>query len=196
MCQVCEEQEEAGNHHGKLPRPEDNSFKMHIFGGVGDIIEYIVSLGNPHEERVAAGIHAPDSLQVKEFIIGLFFPFYSLYRIMQKLDFAPLPLYSLTATYFAFFVMWIVFAALSVENFGYVAFSFTCFFSNACILMYVRAHVRDHFNLDGNVAGDLLAGSFLYMQGLCQMIYEFEHNVVDTAAAGEVEDLVAEKMEA
>lgn len=193
MCQVSEAQDKAGNHNGKLPRPEDTSFKMHLFGGIADICEYIVSFGNPHEDRVAAGLHMPDSLQVKEFFIGLFLPFYSVYRILDKLQFGALSKYTLTAAYFAFFVMWIVFAAFSVENFGYVAFSFTCFFLNACIVIYIRTLVRTLFNLDGNIIGDLIAGSFFYMQGLCQMIYEFERNVVDTAEDGEVQGLVDEK---
>ena len=193
MCQVAEAQEKAGNHAGKLPRPEETGFKMHLFGGIANIVEYIVSFGNPHEERVAAGIHKPDSLHIQEFFIGLFLPFYSVFRILNKLEFNVVATYSLTASYFGCFVMWIVFAAMSVENFGYVAFSFTCFFINACILIYIRANVRFHFKLDGNVIGDLIAGSFFYMQGLCQMIYEFDRNAVDTAEAGEVEGLVDEK---
>ena len=196
MCGIYEEQEKEGNHYGKLPRPEDTSFKMHLFGGIANIVEYMVSFGNPHEERVAAGIHAPTKLQVKETVIGLFIPFYSVYRILEKLEYSFYPKLLITATYTVFFVLWIVFAGLSVHNFGYVAFSFTCFISNACILVYIRAQVRELFQLDGNIIGDLTAGSFFYMQGLCQMINEFELNVVDTAAEGEVDELVDDKAEA
>jgi len=190
MCQTYREQEEAGNHNGKLPRPEDTGFKMHLFGGMADICEYIVSLGSPHPDRVAAGLHMPDSIQVKEFFIGLFIPSYSVYRICERLELSKFTKYSLTLLHFALFVMWIVFAALAGEIFAYVAFSFLCFFLNAVIVVYLRLQVRELFNVEGNVVGDFIAGSFLYMQGMCQMMYEFERNSVDTAAEAEVAGLV------
>ena len=190
MCKTYREQEAAGNHNGKLPRPKDTGFKMHLFGGVADIMEYIVSLGSPHPDRVAGGLHLPDSLQIKEFFIGLVLPSYSVYRIFDKLKFGAFAKYSLTIVHFALFVLWVVLAGLAGEVYAYVAFSFTCFFLNATIHIYLRLQVRELFNIEGNIIGDLVAGSFFYMQCMCQIMNEFERNTVDTAAEAEVEGLV------
>jgi len=182
MCGVSEEQDKAGNHNGKLPAPEDTSFKMHLFGGIANIVEYIVSLGMVHEERIAAGIDKPTVFQVREFFVGLLFPFYSLYRILVALEFSFPYKVCLTATNFSFHVMWIVFCCLSQENFGYVAFGMACFFMNACILTYIRMVVRGRYSLAGNVIGDFTAGSFFYPQGLCQMLLELETEPEPVAA--------------
>ena len=176
MCHLAETQDRANVVNGKLPPPEDTSFKMHLFGGIANIFEFLASLGSVHEDRKARGMDLPTKFQVREFFVGLFFPFYSLYRILVLLEKKAIFRFTLISFYFSFYVMWIAFFCLSEKNFGYVAFGFTCFFMNACILTYVRALVRDQFSLDGNVVGDFLASSFFYPQALCQILYEFENN--------------------
>jgi Cys-rich protein (TIGR01571 family) len=176
MCKVSKKQSLAGEHNGKLPAPEETSFKMPVFGGVFNIVEWIVSLGRVNEDRVALGMDLPTSLQVKEFFVGLLLPFYSLFRAMNGLGYTAKKNILLTFTYFSMFVMWIVFFALTSTNIGYAAFGWSCFFINACILTYVRSQVRQRFSLDGNVFSDFLAGSFLYPQGLCQIMVEFATN--------------------
>ena len=61
---------------------------------------------------------------------------------------------------------------------------------NSIIHVDLRLQVRELFEIDGNVIGDLLAGSLFYMQCLCQMIYEFENNLVDIVGPAEVEQLM------
>lgn len=176
MCNVYEKQSLAGEHNGKLPAPENTSFKMPVFGGIFNIVEWIASIGKVNEDRVALGMDLPTSLQVKEFFIGLLLPFYSLFRAMDGLGYSSKKNILLTFTYFSMYVMWIVFFALTGTNIGYAAFGWSCFFINACILTYVRAQVRKRFSLDGNVVADFFAGSFLYPQAFCQIMVEFATN--------------------
>lgn len=176
MCNISEKQDLAGEYNGKLPAPEDTSFKMPVCGGVFNVIEWIVSLGRVNEDRVALGMDLPTSFQVKEFFIGLLLPFYSLFRATNSLGFKAKSTILLTLTYFSMFVMWIVFFSLTKTNIGYAAFGWSCFFINACILTYVRKQVRNRFSLDGNVVADFFAGSFLYPQAFCQIMVEFATN--------------------
>jgi len=79
---------------------------MHLFGGIANVVEYLVSLGSVHEDRKARGMDWPTRFQVKEFFVGLVFPFYSFYRILVLLEKNPFSKYGLTSFYFAFYVMW------------------------------------------------------------------------------------------
>jgi len=201
MCAVAEEQGKSGDHHGKLPAPEDTSFKMHLFGGIMNIFEFIVSLGRVHEERIAIGLDKPSMFQVKEFFVGLLCPFHSLFRILGVLGYSYFSKVALTLVNFSFHVMWIVLCSLSVENFGYVAFGMACFFMNAIILTVIRMDVRKRYEIDGNIVGDFTAGSFFYPQALCQMLFEFENNSAPIEMVEEVEEVVevgpkAEEVEA
>ena len=185
MCHVAETQDKAGNPDGKLPPPEENSFKMHLLGGIFNVLEFIASLGNVHPDRVALGLDKPSSFEIKEFLTGLLAPFYSLYRILVANDYSPKSTYSMTLIYFAFHVMWIVFFSLTGENFGYVAFGFSCFFMNACMVTYVRMNLRERFSLKGNLLGDFAAGSFFYSQAFCQMMVELDFQANSSPIAEE-----------
>jgi len=174
MCNISETQDKAGNHDGKLPVPEDTSFNMHLMGGIANVIEYCVSLGQVHEDRVARRMDKPTRFQVVEFFTGLFLPFYSLYRVLAALHYKPKSKYGMTALYFSFHVMWIVFFGLTGKNKGFLAFGFTCFGMNACILTVARMDVRSRYKLDGNIVADFVACSLFYPQALCQMMVEMD----------------------
>ena len=173
MCVVAEQQDKEGV-DGKLPKPEEKSFKMHLFGGIANIFEYVASCGMVHEERVAMGMDLPTGFQVTEFFIGLVLPFYSVFRITDGLEYEAQAKYSLTFWYFTFYALWIVLFSLSGQSFGYVAFGFTCFFMNACILTPIRMAVRERYSLEGNIVADFIATSFFYPQALCQMLFELQ----------------------
>jgi Cys-rich protein (TIGR01571 family) len=186
MCAIAEQQDKDGDYSGKLPEPDDTSFAMPIFGGVFNIMEYIVSCGQVHEARVARGMDLPSSTQCSEFVIGLFLPMVSVYKVLTMLEKGPVTKMSLTLAYTAFFILWIALFASASVNFGFVAFAFASFFINGCILTGIRMEVREKFNLDGGLVGDYIASSFFYMQTLCQLVYQFEvsdspSEIVDTS---------------
>ena len=174
MCAISEKLDAEGNHNSKLPEPDDHSFAMPVFGGVFNVVESIVSIGAVHEDRVARGMAMPAPSQTVEFFLGLLVPPYSVYRILNKLEYGSVANVCLTLAYTLFFMAWIAMFATSTVNFGFVAFGFLAFFLNGTILSVIRLEVREKYNLEGNVVADFLIGSFLYFQVLCQILYQFE----------------------
>ena len=191
MCTVAEEQEKEGV-DGKLPNPEEGSFKMHMFGGIFNIFEFIISLGSVHPERVEKGMHLPTGFQITEFFIGLLLPFYSVLRICEGLEYDAKSKYGNTFMYFTFFALWIILFALSGSSFGYVAFGFTCFFLNACILTPIRMGVREKYGLRGNIIADFAHTSFFYPQALCQMLVELQEEPAPVASGDVVQAIEAD----
>ena len=176
MCRLCEIETQAGTHSSRddLPLPEDNSFAMPMFGGIFNIAEWIVSFGNVHSDRVDRGMDKPTKFQTREFFIGLLLPFYSLYRVCTHLEMCARNKLIYTVVYALCYIGWVSLMACVTINMGFVAFGFSCFFANSCILTAVRAQVREKFSLHGNVFSDFVAGSFLYPQAFCQMLWQFE----------------------
>lgn len=174
MCATAERLDAEGDYTAKLPEPDKTSFAMPVFGGVFNIMETIVSIGSVHQDRVARGMDMPAPSQTVEFFVGLFIPPYSIYRILQKLDYGLIATICLTCSYTVFFGVWIAMFASSAINDGFVAFGFLAFFLNGTILSMIRLEVREKYALDGNVVADFLMGSFLYFQVLCQILYQFE----------------------
>lgn len=157
----------------------DASFKMPVWGGIFNLMEYLVSFGRVHEDRIAKNMDLPQGSQVKEFLIGLLMPFWSIYRIRNYLDgkgSRKRGTMLVAGSTFAFFIGWIALFACQAINPGYKAFGWTLFFCFALVLLNVRSEVRSRFNVKGNVVEDFFASSFCYPQTLAQMIYEFENN--------------------
>ena len=84
--------------------------------------------------------------------------------------------------YTLFHFAWIaLFAASGAMNYGFLAFGFTAFFINACILTCLRQAVREQYSIRGNIIGDFFAGSFMYPQALTQMLLQYETNPPQTS---------------
>lgn len=186
MCEIAEYQDKHGVDSRELPPPEERSFIMPVFGGILNIVEYIVSFGNVHPDRVARGIDKPTHFQVREFIIGAIFPFWSLHRIYSALGEdvygAALRVF-LTLCYTVCHIAWIILFCFSYINEGFVAFGFLAFFINACILSAVRLEVRITYGLEGNAVGDFMTSSFAYAQVFTQILQQIEEGTpVDTNA--------------
>lgn len=174
MCQILEDHEDGRNVDLKLLLPK-KTWQMPIFGGIFNIVEFIVSFGKVHK---GLGIEFPTSQQTRGFIKNLFLPFISLHSIYSTLDLkgkhkkANL---AIAAAYFTCFLGWIALFICGVINYGFIAFGWTAFFLNACILTSLRMDVRSKMGVGGNIFGDFVASSFLYPQALLQMEMELEH---------------------
>jgi len=176
MCisikQMCE-YARANPDSTKLPDPSIGSWKMPIFGGIFNVIEWIVSLGSVHEERISLGMDKPTSSQVVGFFQGLLLPFVLLHSALSLNDPRGLnkALNLMTSfVYFVLFVAWIVFYSLGYSNSGYSTLGWVCFLLKACILTNVRLSLRQKFAIRGNIVGDFFASSFAYPQTLCQIV--------------------------
>jgi len=173
MCEFADANPDAV----ELPDPVIGSWDMPVFGGIFNILEYIVSIGHVHEDRVALGMHLPTSFQFFGFFTNIFFPFVSLWKILNLLD--PKGSHKfmngiVVTVYFLSFVTSIVMFSMSGINFGYTSFGWTFFLINTTILTNIRATVRGQFSIRGNIVGDFFASSFCYPQTLVQIQLQFE----------------------
>jgi len=180
MCKTIEREQNADHLNSNVLLPKEvESWHMPIFGGIFNIFEYIFSLGCVHESRKEKGMHLPTSEQILEFVIALLLPFVSLFKIYtsavidpkQKNTFANI---FMTIAYASCYIGWIVLFCFGAVNDGFVAFAWTLFFTNACILTALRMHFRNTLGIRGNMVGDFTASSFLYPQALSQMVMELK----------------------
>ena len=65
----------------------------------------------------------------------------------------------LTGAYAMCHIGWIALFICGTINYGFVAFGWSVFFLNACILTSLRMHVRGKLGISGNFVGDFVAGS-------------------------------------
>lgn len=171
MCVTLEREGQDQSHDAKMILPKKN-WEMPLVGGVFNVLEWLCAFGRIHPSLKASGIDLPSIEDVGDFVKSALVPFVTLYSIYTAMDTKGQHATVnklLTAIYAAFHLGWIVLFSFGTYNYGFVAFAWSMFFINACILTSVRSHVRGKFGLQGNIVGDFTAGSFLYPQALVQM---------------------------
>jgi hypothetical protein len=182
MCQsilcMCEQLEANSDNENEIQEfVVSKGFSMSIFGGVFNVFEYAVSLGNVHEERVKRGMDLPTRFQATQFFVALFFPFVSLRNALNCVnpkDSSQKLVLFITGVYALTYVAMITFFILALKSAVFVALGWTCFFINGCILTSVRNNVRGKLNLAGNAFEDFVASSFFYPQVLVQILVEYQ----------------------
>lgn len=169
MCQTIEEHDGAdGMLDEKLLLPK-KTWQMPLFGGVFNIMEFILSFGRVREEL---GVKFPTSRQMTGFLKNIFLPFLAVFNIYSSIDIKHKHTQvntMIAGAYAVCHVGWIALFACAGINNGFVAFGWTAFFLNACIITFLRMDVRSKMGIGGNIVGDFVAGSFLYPQALLQM---------------------------
>lgn len=181
MCETLEKYEELGMDgeiDAKLMLPL-KSWQMPIFGGIFNIVEFIVSFGRVNEKL---GIEFPTSKQVVGFFKNLLLPFLSLRSIYSSIDMKgnqTVVNLLLTGAYAICHFGWIALFACGTINYGFIAFGWSAFFLNAFILASLRMTIRGKLGISGNIVGDFIAGSFLYPQALLQMELQLDYEDYD-----------------
>lgn len=177
ILRMCERLNELGESNEIQEYVLPKSFHMSIFGGLFNWMEYIVSIGNVHPERVALGMDKPSSLQSSQTIMAFFLPFVTLRRallhVYPKAADAGYVKF-VTVTYAVFHFLWIALFISAVTSRLFIAVAFAALFLNGCILTGIRTTVREQLNLQGDTFSDFLACSFLYFQVLAQLVSEYE----------------------
>jgi hypothetical protein len=199
MCELSDELDKTGTHISTIPDPHLNSFAMPVFGGVFNIFETLCSFGQVHPDRVERGIHMPTGYMIKETIMGLFFPFISLFKVLNHLEYSMGWNVFYSGTYFLMFAGMIALFICGLINMGFVGIAFVLFFTNGCILTGVRSEVREKFGLEGNLIADFALGSWMYFQVLAQMNYQFDVVGLPAEHAGDIipeDDQAAEEVDA
>lgn len=167
------------------------TFKMSLFGGVFNWLEFIASLGAVHPERVALGMDKPTILQTSLFFPSLLVPFITLRRALlhiypKQSDAGYVKL--LTVTYAVFHFLWVALFISAIKSRLFIAVAFSAVFINGCVLTGVRTAAREQLNLQGDTFSDFLASSFFYFQVLAQIVVEYEEGS-GTGNSGEEVDL-------
>lgn len=181
MCNAIEKEqnEEKPDPNVMLPT-EAQSWSMPLFGGMFNVFESLFSLFFfVDESRKEKGMHLPTSKQAVYFFFALFFPFYPLHAVYKSKVMDPKGANKtftifVTAVYTICYFGWIILFCAGTINHGFVAFGWSLFFSNACILTSLRMNFRATLGYHGNVVADLMASSFMYPQCLSQMMIELE----------------------
>lgn len=148
MCVVLEEHEDGRNVDEKMLLPK-KIWKMPVFGGIFDILEYIVSCGAIHKEL---GVELPTKQCVVGFVKNLLLPFLSLrsvYDAIDSKDKKKTVNFLTTAAYAILHFTWIALFICGTINHGFVAFGWTAFFLNACILTSLRLDFRGKYGIGG-----------------------------------------------
>jgi len=163
LCATLDEHNNEDNLDPKLLLPK-KTWQMPVFGGIFNLIEFIVSFGR--------AIELPSSRHILGFLKNLVLPFIALYSIYSTVDLKCKHTKVnalLTGAYALCHFGWIALFICGTINHGFVAFGWSAFFLNACILTSLRTDVRGKLGIGGNFVGDFVAGSFLYPQALLQM---------------------------
>lgn len=190
MCATIEqEQGMEGNKYldHKLLLPK-KTFNMPVFAGIFNIVEFIFSFGQVNKEL---GVTWPTNRHIFSFFKHLFVPFVALSSIYSTIDLKSKHKtvnMLLTGAYAVCHFAWIALFVCGTINYGFVAFGWTAFFVNACILTSLRMDVRGKLGIAGNVVGDFVAASFLYPQALLQMELQLEEESFEL-----VENIVEEE---
>jgi BCCT, betaine/carnitine/choline family transporter len=152
------------------PFPDQTEFKMPIYGGVFNCMEYMFSLGEVNPIRVKLGMDRPSRFHQVEFVRGLALPFIALKQVLmsaypanRKLNTAVAALYGLCyACWVGLFLV-----SFSVPALGELSMIF--FLMTGVILGMVRSGFRERYHLRSNAIGDFISSMFFWPQVLTQM---------------------------
>jgi hypothetical protein len=149
MCQVAEKSDKEGR---EITLQDDFSsskhFSMPVFGGIFNIFEFIVSLGNVHPER-AKSMPMPTPAMFADFLIATCFPFVPLFKVYSAVNRKESDKKVnglMTVIYASMFVLMVALFASMGTSRGLRAFAWTAMLINACLLTNVRRkyyHVLD-----------------------------------------------------
>ncbi|KAL3786673.1 hypothetical protein ACHAWO_013333 [Cyclotella atomus] len=153
MCAALDNHGQEDFHDPKVLLPK-KSWTIPLYGGVFNYMEALFSAGKIHPQMKEEGIVTPP---VSDIFIVLSFG-------LEEEEFQVQHLHDGRLCIIAFPLD----CSICLRQ-NDLAFAWTVFFINACILISVRLEVRTKLGITGNVVGDFIACSFMYPQGLLQM---------------------------
>jgi BCCT, betaine/carnitine/choline family transporter len=150
--------------------PNQPEFDMPVYGGIYNVMEYLVSFGHVNPARVELGMHRATFAQLVEFIKGVVVPFISLNQILCKTYPQNPKTNSVVATLHAVcYLGWWACHAASGAYPGLKSASWTLYFIAGGIIGTVRSGFRGVHDLRSNIFADLFTGLFFGPQVLTQM---------------------------
>jgi len=154
-------------------------FSMPIVGGVFNVMEMILSLGQVNAKRVEKGMHFPTNAQIVGFMEGLFLPFVSLYKILNATTPRATGQNALVVVaYGVCYVAWICLFVWTSQKPGLRAWAWAAFLTCGTILAAIRNSFRVKFNIKSNVIADFIGSTIMWPQVLTQMALYCNENEV------------------
>jgi BCCT, betaine/carnitine/choline family transporter len=150
--------------------PDQPEFAMPVYGGIFNVMEFIVSFGRVNIARVELGMHLPTKFQCVEFVKGLLIPFVSLHQVLES-TYPENPKINATVVgcYTVFYVCWTVLLFVSQAHPGLAGLTMTIGIVTGSVLGLIRMGFRSKYNLRSNYLADWMTGTFLWPQVLAQM---------------------------
>jgi BCCT, betaine/carnitine/choline family transporter len=165
----CEADEKQAR-HGDYQFPDEPEFAVPIYGGVFNILEYVLSWGKVHPTRIELGMDQPTRDEMVEFAKGLVLPFVSLFQVLsssypqcRKINAAVVSFYA------SCYLGWVTLFFAAPTHTGLIGLKWILFIMAGCILAIIRSFFRAKYNLRSNGVGDLVSGIFFWPQVLAQM---------------------------
>jgi BCCT, betaine/carnitine/choline family transporter len=171
LCRAADEDPDGGRHESEYRVSTQAEFDMPIYGGIFNMVEYIVSMGKVNVARVELGMHQPTTFQITEFAKGLVLPFVSLHQVLSSTyPQSPKTNAILVAGYTFCFVAWFATWITSSQWYpGLGGLNWAFLVAMGVILGMVRSSFRAKYSLQSNVFADFVGSLFLWPQVLTQM---------------------------
>ena len=145
-------------------------FTFPIYGGVLNVLEYILSFGRVNRHRVDRQMDLPTSLQIQEFLKACFFPFVTLHQVLTK-TYPRNRCFNMVCV-LSYMVCFFVWVSLFISYYffpGLLGWAWSALFANSIILCAIRNGFRVRYNLRSNFLADWICSLFLYPQVLSQL---------------------------
>jgi BCCT, betaine/carnitine/choline family transporter len=163
----CREADKPDRERLQICKDDEVEFKTPIYGGMFNLVEYVVSLGRVHVQRVNKGMHMPSHFHLVEYVKGVLAPFWSLNKSLQSAypdrkycNYMLVISYSLCQTF------WI--SLLCTGSNELTGLFRTFFVLSGLVLAFIRYNFRQKYNLRSNIFGDLVASTLFWPQVLMQ----------------------------
>jgi hypothetical protein len=177
---------------GSLQAPR-RGFKLELYRGIFDILEFVCSLDAKYLSSFAASI--------VPFLRDSILPFLTVWSCFTKLG--KMSNYNVLNAVLAavFTILWIGLGVATVADYvidsgtNYASFSLTFYVGFVCIVTQVRTQVRLAYQIDGNIVEDFLASFFLYPMVLMQCAFQCQDSN-DVSVDVDVKPTLEEQKEA
>lgn len=150
--------------------PDQAEFSIPIYGGIFNIMEYLLSCGKVNASRVELQMDRVTRLQFVEFLKGVFVPFVSLHQILTSTYKENIKTNKIVVTFYALsYLTWVVISLASVSLSGLRGVSLALFVVNGGFLAFIRSAFRACYTLRSNAIGDIVTSTILWPQVLTQL---------------------------
>lgn len=166
FCRAAESLEEDADYQF----PSQPEFRIPVYGGVFNALEYLTSWGKVNVSRVELGMDRATARHGVEFLKGIFLPFMSLSQILAvTYPESPMTNAVVTSCYAVCYMCWVSLFFASMALPGLTGLFRAMFVIAGCVLAFVRSGYRSKYNIRSNAIADFTTCTILWPQVLTQL---------------------------